>query len=60
MLQPSKALIAGLAWIRPLPGVTAQVTLQVCFPLHCVCAKGAFEAHGRIRICKEEQRNCDI
>ena len=54
MLQASEAFIAGLAGVRPLPSVTAQVALQVRLPLHCVCTKGAFEAHDRVGICKEE------
>lgn len=57
MLQTSEAFIAGLTWVRPLPSVTAQVTLQVCLPLHCVCTKGAFEAHNRVRVCKRKT-NC--
>lgn len=48
MLQTSEAFIAGLTGVRPLPGVTAQVTLQVCLPLHRVCTKGAFKAHNRV------------
>lgn len=56
MLQASEALIAGLTGVRPLPGVTAQVTLQVCLPLHRVCTKRAFEAHNRVGTCKEEEK----
>lgn len=59
MLQACKAFIAGLTWVRPLPSVTAQVTLQVCFPLHCVCTKGAFEAHYRVGVCKIEEKRLD-
>lgn len=56
MLQASEAFIAGLAGVRPLPSVTAQVALQVRLPLHRVCTKGAFEAHNRVGIYKEEQK----
>lgn len=58
MLQTSEALIAGLTGIRPLAGVTAQVTLQICLPLHRVCTKGAFEAHNRV--CKEEEKPHEV
>lgn len=48
MLQTSEAFIAGLAGVWPLPGVTAQVPLQVSFPLHRVRTKRAFEAHNGV------------
>lgn len=48
MLQTSEAFIAGLAGVWPLPSVTAQVPLQVSFPLHRVCTKRAFEAHNGV------------
>ncbi len=54
MLQASEAFIAGLTGVRPLPSVTAQVTLQVCLPLHRVCTKGTFKAHNRVGVCKEK------
>lgn len=50
MLQTGEALVAGLTWVRPLAGVAAQVTLQVCLALHRVGTKGAFEAHNWTRI----------
>lgn len=56
MLQASKAFIAGLTGVWPLPCVTAQVTLQVCFPLHRMCTKRAFEAHNGVGVCKEEEK----
>ncbi len=56
VLQASEAFIAGLTGVRPLPGVAAQVTLQVCLPLHRVCTKGAFEAHNGVGVCKEEEK----
>ena len=54
VLQAGEALIAGLTGVRPLPRVTAQVALQVGLPLHSVGAKGAFEAHDVVGVCKEE------
>lgn len=45
MLQTSEALVAGLAGVRPLSCVAAQVPLQVGLPLHRVRTEGAFEAH---------------
>lgn len=60
MLQACKAFIAGLTWVRPLSGVTTQVALQVCFPLHCVCTEGAFEAHYGVGVCKKEEEHIDI
>lgn len=56
MLQASKALIAGLTWVWPLPCVTAQVTLQICLPLHRVCTKRTFEAHDRIGVCEDKHK----
>lgn len=56
VLQTSEALIAGLTGVRPLPSVTTQVTLQVRLPLYSVGAKGAFEAHDGVGVCKEEDK----
>lgn len=52
VFQTSETLIAGLTGIWPLASVAAQVTLQVCLPLHCVRAKWTLEAHNRV--CNEE------
>jgi len=60
MLQACKALVAGLTWIGPLPGVTAQVTLQVRLPLYSVSTKGAFEAHNWIGICNGEKKRLNF
>lgn len=61
VLQTCEALVAGLAGVWPLPRVTAQVSLQVCLPLHRVRTEGALEAHGGVGICGVRQRllrNC--
>lgn len=55
VLEASEAFIAGLTGVWPLPSVTAQVTLQVRLPLHRVGAKGAFEAHDGVGVCKDKE-----
>lgn len=50
VLQAGEAFVAGLAGIRPLARVTAQVPLQVCLPLDRVSAERALEAHGGVRV----------
>lgn len=45
VLQAGEPLPAGLAGVGPLPGVTAQVALQVRAALHGVGAERALEAH---------------
>lgn len=47
VLEASEAFTAGLAGVRPLTRVASQVSLQICLPLHCVCAEWALKTHRR-------------
>lgn len=57
VLQACKAFIAGLTGVRPLSRVAAQVTLQIGFPFYRMCAKGTFETHNRVGVCKRGRKN---
>jgi len=57
VLQAGKALVAGLARVRPLACVAAQVALQVRLPLHRVRAEGTLEAHGGVGIWRRSSRS---
>lgn len=53
VIQPAESLPTGLAGVRPLSRVAAQVTLQVGFSLHHVAAEGALEPHPGQIICQK-------
>ena len=50
VFQPGEALVAGLAGVRPLARVAAQVALQVRLPLDRVRAEGTLVAHGGVGV----------
>ena len=53
MVEPTKSFPASLTGVGSFSSVTTKVALEVCLPLHHVCAVRALEPHPGQVICQE-------